>query len=343
MKRFTAEEKGKGVGTKDLEQPRIRIRASDFDPYGLIKDSLLTLVGRLTNPREQNMSLILPFLPKKRNMVGRTTDSDHVNNTFKFRFTNEEDLKAVLQNRPYHYGRIPLHYLHEKVVCNIGLEIGELEKYKVTNSSARIRVTLNGVKSLIMGLVQEFDSGEESDITLEYENLFNHFSQCFRLSQMQSQCPERQNDTSNARHLQSQCPERQHDTSNAQRRKYHLGDTNAYNPKDRLQLVYGEKVDRHGNHFGNTESSYSIRAQGPRNKLAPEINKTHSPLRQAIIRQLPQVSDNYTSTAYCHIRKHLPISKIGNTSGAQHPNMQWQSKDTHKGEQNATQGSPTTP
>ncbi|XP_013601409.1 PREDICTED: uncharacterized protein At4g02000-like [Brassica oleracea var. oleracea] len=86
---------------------------------------------------------------------------------------------------------IPFHYWHEKGVSNIGLEFGELETYEVTKSSARIRCVVDGLKPLIMESILEFDSGEESLITLEYEKLGNHCSYCYRLTHLQSQCPEK--------------------------------------------------------------------------------------------------------------------------------------------------------
>lgn len=104
MRRYTAEEKGKGMVQIDLSKPRIRIRAPDFDPSELIKDNLLTLVGRITNPREQRMSAVLPFLAKKWNLVGRTEGTDLGNVVFQFRFKDEADLQTVLENRLYHYG-----------------------------------------------------------------------------------------------------------------------------------------------------------------------------------------------------------------------------------------------
>lgn len=92
---------------------------------------------------------------------------------FQFRFNKEEDVKMVLANIPYQYGRlmiivqrwepiispnfpaqipfwislrgIPLHYWHEKVVCNIGLELGELETYEVTRSAAADNGSIHGL------------------------------------------------------------------------------------------------------------------------------------------------------------------------------------------------------
>ncbi|KAG2270628.1 hypothetical protein Bca52824_065183 [Brassica carinata] len=42
-----------------------------------------------------------------------------------------------------------------------------------------------------MESILEFDSGEESLITLEYEKLGNHCSYYYRLTHLQSQCSEK--------------------------------------------------------------------------------------------------------------------------------------------------------
>lgn len=220
-KRFSATDKGKVIMGNPSMAPRIRIRAPDFDPSELIRENMFTVVGRLTNPREQKMSSVLPYLAKKWN-VDPSTGSDLGRDCFQFRLPAEEDIQDVLKNRPYQYGHwmlliqrwepiispsfpsqipfwitikgIPLHYWHEKIVRNIGLELGELETYVVTRSSARVRVIVDGLKPLIMEPTLDFDSGEESVISLEYERLGNHCFICFRLSHLQSQCPERASD-----------------------------------------------------------------------------------------------------------------------------------------------------
>ena len=123
--------------------------APEFDPTDLIKENMLTLVGRLTNPKEQKMRAVLSYLAKKWNLVEHASGSDQGNGCFQFRFKKEEDRRDALNNRPYQFGRwmiivqrwkpiisqsfpsqipfwislrgIPLHYWHEKVVRNIGL------------------------------------------------------------------------------------------------------------------------------------------------------------------------------------------------------------------------------
>lgn len=81
---------------------------------------------------------------------------------------------------------IPLHYLYETVVRNIGLEIVKLDDYNIIKSFARICVILDRLKPLISEPIIYFDSGEESVISLEYEKLYNHCSLCFRLNHLQS-------------------------------------------------------------------------------------------------------------------------------------------------------------
>ena len=290
MRRFTAEEKGKGLTTRDPSKPRIRIRAPDFDPSKLIKDNLLTLVGRLTNPKEQRMSAVLTALPKVWNLVGKTVGADLGNDVFHFRFQEEGDLQTVLHNRPYNYGRwmvliqrwepiisasfpsqipfwislsgIPLHYWHEKVVSNIGLEFGELETYEVTKSSARIRCVVDGLKPLIMESILEFDSGEESLITLEYEKLGNHCSYYYRLTHLQSQCPEKPKEE-NARSItRAGTPPTRHDDMRTTRDREDIAGK---------QTNFNDRRDRYGNPFGN-RVSHANRAQGPKNKIAAHSN-----------------------------------------------------------------------
>ncbi|KAG2305070.1 hypothetical protein Bca52824_033721 [Brassica carinata] len=316
MTRFTAEEKGKAISTGQPKQPRIRIRAPDFDPYVLIKENALTLVGRLTNPKEQPMAAVLPYLPKHWNMVGRTTGSDLGNDSFQFRFTDEEDLRSVLHNRPYQFGRwmlliqrwepiisasfpsqipfwinlkgIPLHYWDEKVVRNIGMELGELDNYEVTRSSARVRVTMDGLKPLIMESILEFNSGEESLITLEYEKLGNYCSICHRLSHLRFQCPEKPFEVSNVPAQASTLPVQA--IGNQERDMPTTTRTSSRHTN--RQEEFSQRLDRHGKPFGDRIPATNSRAHGPRNKLAPTYRRvdrqvtlandrrTHSPAHE---------------------------------------------------------------
>lgn len=81
--RFTEAEKGK----KHVSENNIkRIKAPSLDTSALIRDNALTLIGRLTNPREQKLWALIPALPPKWNLQGRVVGSDLRNDCFQFHF-----------------------------------------------------------------------------------------------------------------------------------------------------------------------------------------------------------------------------------------------------------------
>lgn len=300
-KRLTAAEKGKAVLGNPTAQPRIRIRAPDFDPSELIQANRFTLVGRLTNPDEQRMTYVLSYLAKKWG-VDPASGSDLSRDCFQFRLSNEEEVKEILHNRPYQFGRwmlivqrwepvispsfpsqipfwitikgIPLHYWHEKVVCNIGLELGSLESYIVTRSTARIRIVVDGLKPIPMEPTLDFDSGEESQITLEYEGLGNHCSYCFRLSHLRSHCPERPEEL--AHHHKELHMSSSYGGAPAVRTHTELDATEVRPP--RQNPPFKQRVDRHGRPYGDRISTAMARPAGPRNKIAPPTSRSQRPL-----------------------------------------------------------------
>lgn len=101
--RYTEEEKGKKHMREGGGEGIKRIKAPSLDTAALIKDNELTLIGRLTNPQEQRIWALIPALPRKWNLQGRAVGSDLGNNCFQFRFEREDDLRRVLDNRPYHF------------------------------------------------------------------------------------------------------------------------------------------------------------------------------------------------------------------------------------------------
>ncbi|KAF2617422.1 hypothetical protein F2Q68_00039054 [Brassica cretica] len=75
-RRFTSEEKGKAITQNSTGPPRLRMRAPEFDPTDLIKENMLKLVGRLTNPKEQRMRAVLSYLARKWNLMEHASGSD---------------------------------------------------------------------------------------------------------------------------------------------------------------------------------------------------------------------------------------------------------------------------
>lgn len=170
-RRFSSAEKGKGLAFETSPPLRKRIRAPPVDTSDLIRENSLTLIGRLTNPHEQKLWSMVPFVSKKWELRGRAIGSDLGNNCFQFRFDFEEDMKKVLASRPYQYARwmliiqkwepvispvfpshipfwiklngLPLHYWKKELLCTIGKEIGDLKNFELTHASAKVNESGN--------------------------------------------------------------------------------------------------------------------------------------------------------------------------------------------------------
>lgn len=283
-----------------------RIKAPYVDNSALIKENALTLIGRVTNPQEQRIWALLPSLPRKWHLQGRITCSDLGNGCFQFRFEKEEDLKRVLDNRPYHFAYwmviiqrwepiisasfpsqipfwirikgLPLHFWIDEMVCNIGKDLGTLLGHELTKSTARVKVLLDGLKPLVKEAIVEYDSGEESIISLEYEKLENHCSKCGSLSHLREDCPaylreKHQDIESNGHQLQTQekTPKLEHNASYRSSRQttsdllyrdttYQQEGKPIAGKASTQQEPFQERVDRHGNSFGPRVGALQPRA-----------------------------------------------------------------------------------
>ncbi|RID56974.1 hypothetical protein BRARA_F00382 [Brassica rapa] len=216
-RRYTKDEKAKGPVSELSQGGRMRIRAPDLDTSALIQDNSLTLIGRVTNPQEQKIWTLISDLPKKWNLDKEVSGSDLGHDCFQFRFESEEDLRMVLANRPYHFCHwmvilqrweptisrsfpshlpfwislkgLPLHYWHQKMIYKMGHELGTLEDYEISKTSARMRILLDGLQPITIEAIVEYASGEESLVSLEYEGLENHCTFCYRLTHLRTDCP----------------------------------------------------------------------------------------------------------------------------------------------------------
>jgi len=71
----------------------------------------------------------------------------------------------------------------------IGSELKEILDIKITNSAAKIKVSIDGLKPLILDTMVDFRDGSEALITLEYKNLKNYCSHSLRLTHEKKFCP----------------------------------------------------------------------------------------------------------------------------------------------------------
>lgn len=84
---------------------------------------------------------------------------------------------------------LPLHYWQDDMVCRVGQELGTMENHELTKTTAMVKVSVDGLKPLVKELIIEFDSGEETSVTLEYERLEGHCSHCFSLYTQEETVP----------------------------------------------------------------------------------------------------------------------------------------------------------
>lgn len=304
-RRLTAEEKGKGVRPPAPSGNYKRIRAPELDTSALIHANLLTLIGRLTNPQVQRVKDVLSALPKKWNLEGSVTGSELDHNCFQFRLSSEKDLKLVLANCPYHCDNwmviiqrwepiisstfpskipfwielrgLPLHFWHHKMIYKIGHELGTLDDYEISATSARMRVLIDGLGPLTKETIIDFDSGEECLLTLEYEGLKNHCSVCSRLSHLQADCPYRETlGAGPAYKSQVVSPGDRRQRISPEKEETRVPQVNAPPRNDftegsraPLPQAFSKRFDRHGRPFGE-RVSLSARPVPPlRNKITP--------------------------------------------------------------------------
>ncbi|KAG2248189.1 hypothetical protein Bca52824_087817 [Brassica carinata] len=149
------------------------------------------------------------------------------------------------------------------------MELGQLDTYEVTRSADRVRVTIDGLKPLIKSLVLDFDSGEESIITMEYEKLGNHCSICNWLSHLRFQCPDRPMDLPTA----PMSPPHGNSQSNDLHATRDYSTKTASSQRPNREPEFHQRLDRHGKPFGERISASLVSTRGPKNKLTPLLGK----------------------------------------------------------------------
>ncbi|CAA7061270.1 unnamed protein product [Microthlaspi erraticum] len=246
-RRISWEDKGK-ARVAEHAPPRLRVKAPHLDTTSLVNKHKLTLIGRLTNPHEQRLSNMIPYLIRKWTLKGNVTGSDLGRDCFQFMFELAEDMEKVLSNRPYHYERwmliiqrwepiisptfpafipfwielkgIPLHYWQKYLLYSIGEELGGMIKHEITSTTAKIKVHINGLQPLVKETVIEYESGEESIVTLEYENMENHCRICHRLTHDTYNCQE-ERETVKEPDPRGRYAEKRYEERNEREREFH--------------------------------------------------------------------------------------------------------------------------
>ena len=75
----------------------------DRDDSFVIKEFGLSLIGKVLNPKKQNVEKLLQTMPSQWGLSERITANDLGNGKFLLNFMYEEDLNSVLRKVPFHY------------------------------------------------------------------------------------------------------------------------------------------------------------------------------------------------------------------------------------------------
>lgn len=181
-----------------------------------------------------------------------------------------------------------LHLWLQKMIYKISHELGTLDDYEITDSSARMRLLIDGLNPITKEMVIDFVYGEESLLTLDYEGLKNHCTLCYRLSHLAADCPEwpplSEGASTERRSLQHPSMEitprhqeksvydgnmeqpRSHQTRSPARKS-----PTGYPLPPAAPKPYSQRLDRHGRRFGDRVSLSSNPAQPLKNKITAEI------------------------------------------------------------------------
>ena len=212
-----ADKKGKGVLLEDEDEP-IQL-VDDEDPH-TIREYRMSLIGKVLNPKKQNVEKLISHMPTQWGVQDRVTANDLGNGKFLFNFSSEGDIKLVLQQGPFHYNfcmfvlvrwepivhddypwtipfwveitGIPLHLWTVKNLRSIGGKLGHIDTMEL--SAGRLLVDVDTRKPMIFTKKASSPEGDEVSLHFTYDKLFKHCKYCGFLSHEEALCPKKQGD-----------------------------------------------------------------------------------------------------------------------------------------------------
>ncbi|KAG5384234.1 hypothetical protein IGI04_035704 [Brassica rapa subsp. trilocularis] len=206
-----ADLKGKGILYEDDDEP---VKLIDRDDSFVIKEFGLTLIGKILNPKKQNVEKLLQTMPSQWGLAERITANDLGNGKFLFNFTNVEDLNYVMAKGPFHFNfcmfvlvrwepivhddnpwiipfwvhliGFPLHLWTDANLRNIGGRIGHIDTMELTEG--RMLIDVDSRRPLKFSRKVEYE-GDEVTIEIKYDLLFKDCTTCGMLSHEKGYCP----------------------------------------------------------------------------------------------------------------------------------------------------------
>ncbi|KAL0707267.1 hypothetical protein Bca4012_073693 [Brassica carinata] len=217
-----ADLKGKGICYESDDEP---IQLTDQNDSHTIRDFQCSLIGKVLNPKKQNVVKLLQHMLTEWKLQDRIIANDLGNGKFLFNFETEEDLQYVLQQGPFHYNfcmfvlvrwepivhddypwiipfwvgitGIPLHLWTSKNLKKIGSKLGHVGEDKIKESEGRMCIDVDTRKPLIFSKKILSPGGDEVTIQIKYELRFKHCTFCGMLSHELSHCTKKEQGSSN--------------------------------------------------------------------------------------------------------------------------------------------------
>ncbi|KAF3497982.1 hypothetical protein DY000_02053306 [Brassica cretica] len=201
-----ADIKGKGIMYEDDDEP---IQIVELEDSHVITEFRLLLMGKILNPKKQNVEKLIQYMINKWGMEDRVTANDLGNGKFIFNFTSEEDIKEVLRQGPFHYNYsmfvlvrwdpivhddypwiqitgLPLHLWNVDNLKRIGGRLGHIDTMELEEGRMLIdidtRRPLKFTRKVTIG-------DKEVTIQISYDLLFKHCSTCGMLTHEKEYCP----------------------------------------------------------------------------------------------------------------------------------------------------------
>lgn len=279
-----ADNKGKGILLEDDDEP-IQLVAED-DPH-TIREYRMSLIGKVLNPKKQNVEKLINHMPTQWGVQDRITANDLGNGKFLFNFSSEEDIQSVLQQGPFHYNfcmfvlvrwepivhddypwiipfwveisGIPLHLWTVKNLRKIGGKLGHIDTMEL--SEGRLLVDVDTRKPLIFTKKVSSPEGDEVSIHFTYEKLFKHCKYCGFLSHEEPLCSKKHEDQ-RVKTKESDVFSRVQLPQESQSRQPLLWDAHG---RDRYHDRYGRTVssrqELRSTNYENALNAYNARAE----------------------------------------------------------------------------------
>ncbi|KAF3566150.1 hypothetical protein DY000_02016191 [Brassica cretica] len=191
------------------------IKLTSQDDPTILDEFSLSLIGKILNPKKQNVEKLLHKIPSHWGLADRITANDLGNGKFLLNFTTEEDMQSVLRHGPFHFYfcmvvlvrwepivhddypwiipfwvrliGIPLHLWTDRNLCNIGSRLGHVDK--VEHTEGRMLIEVDTRRPLKFSRKAESPEGDEVTLEIKYEMLFKHCSTCGMLTHEKEYCP----------------------------------------------------------------------------------------------------------------------------------------------------------